>query len=96
MISPYDYANIRPDIRDALDAWGTGEMPYLGGFLSAVLSNDLKEAVGRADADNIVALPAIVSYSRHKLPAICWGSPAAVHAWAQAADTKRRHAGASE
>jgi hypothetical protein len=45
-----------------------------GGFLMAVLSNDLFEAVGRADSENIVALPDIVQYIYCQMPADCWGS----------------------
>lgn len=76
-----DYSQIRPDIREALDAWGTGERPYCGDFLRAVLSNNLMEAVGRADADNLRALPVIASYVYNELPGNCHGSPEIVEAW---------------
>ncbi len=33
-----------------------------GGFLTAVLSNDLRESIARADAEAAAALPAIVRY----------------------------------
>ena len=33
-----------------------------GGFLTAVLSNDLRNATGRADEQNLAALPAIVRW----------------------------------
>jgi hypothetical protein len=81
LMSPTDYRHIRPDIRDALDAWGSGEAPCCGDFLRAVLSNDLMGAVGRADDDNLRALPAIASYIYNELPGNCHGSREIVSAW---------------
>jgi len=52
-----------------------------GGFLTAVLSNDLKEAFGRADDENLVTLFEIVKYCYNELPANCWGSPEKVSKW---------------
>lgn len=39
-----------------------------GGFLTAVLCNDLYTAVGRADRDSIAALPAIVRWFANNCP----------------------------
>lgn len=55
-----------------------------GGFLRAVLENDLKEAVGRADTTNQILLPAIVSHCYNHLRSDCWGSPEKVKAWLEA------------
>jgi hypothetical protein len=52
-----------------------------GGFLKAVLSNDLVSAVRSADDANISCLPAYVSYLWNFAPALAWGSPAKVKAW---------------
>ena len=52
-----------------------------GSFLSAVLSNDLREAVGRADDTNIHCLPAYIRWLYNEAPAMCWGSPEAVDSW---------------
>lgn len=52
-----------------------------GSFLRAVLSNDLFEAVTRADLDNQLALVDICAYIRHYTPATCHGSPEEVEAW---------------
>lgn len=52
-----------------------------GGFLTAVLCNDLKEAVGRADSTNLAALPNIVSYCYNEIPSTSWGSPEKFEAW---------------
>lgn len=53
----------------------------VGHFLTAVLSNDLMEAVGRADEGNRAALADICTYVFNYLPIGCWGSPAKVQAW---------------
>jgi hypothetical protein len=53
----------------------------VGDFLMAVLSNDLRNAIGRADEKNLPALPAIVMFLHNEVPARCWGSPERVAAW---------------
>lgn len=45
-----------------------------GSFLTAVLCNDLKESVVRADSINILYLTNIVSYCYNFLPQGSWGS----------------------
>lgn len=52
-----------------------------GSFLTAVLSNDLKGAVMRADATNLHRLDQIVGYIYHHLPAHAWGSPTQLEIW---------------
>ena len=52
-----------------------------GGFLRAVLENNLSESFGRADENNQAALLAIVQYIYWKIPGPCWGSPDKVNAW---------------
>lgn len=54
-----------------------------GHFLRAVLANDLMEAVGRADAETLGELGALVSHIRWHVPADAWGSHEAVDAWIQ-------------
>lgn len=49
-----------------------------GGFLSAVICNNLSEAVGRADDTNIRNIPAYCSYLYNEAPSDCWGSPEAM------------------
>jgi hypothetical protein len=53
----------------------------VGGFLTAVLSNDLREACVRADDVNRYALAEIVLFLHTYCPAPAWGSRAAVEAW---------------
>ena len=52
-----------------------------GGFVTAVLENNLKEAFMRADDGNIAAMFEIVSYCYNEIPGTCWGSPERVAAW---------------
>jgi len=52
-----------------------------GGFLTAVLENDLKGAVARADHMNLAKLPEIVQWFTWNAPSSCWGSPEKVEAW---------------
>lgn len=52
-----------------------------GGFLMAVLSNDLTDALGRADEENRANLFAIVNYCYNEIPFTCWGSPEKICAW---------------
>lgn len=53
----------------------------VGGFLRALLANDLMSAVLRADSENIHALPAITHWAIANLPSHAWGSYAQVAAW---------------
>lgn len=52
-----------------------------GGFLTCVLENDLKGALGRADMINRHRLFEIVEYFYSYAPALCWGSVEKVAAW---------------
>ena len=68
------------NIKDAIDAYAETGRP-VGHFLTAVLSNDLAEAIGRADDDNIRNIREIVSYVYMEIPSECWGSPKRVKDW---------------
>ena len=52
-----------------------------GGFLSAVLCNDLIKAVSRADGTNIELIPNYVRLLHNHAPADCWGSEQNFHQW---------------
>ena len=52
-----------------------------GDFLTAVLCNDLAEACGRADDENMRNLPAYVAYFYNEAPSLCWGSSEKVEKW---------------
>ena len=52
-----------------------------GGFLIAVLENNLRKSFGQADKENRKALFEIVCHCYNELPSICWGSPEKVKNW---------------
>ena len=52
-----------------------------GSFLRAVFGNNLVEAVGQADQQNLYNLPAYASYLYNEAPSSCWGSPEKVREW---------------
>lgn len=67
-------------IKESLKRYVENKIPT-GGFLEAVLSNDLVGAIGRADSENINRLPEIVRYVYNALPPNCWGSREKVVQW---------------
>jgi hypothetical protein len=64
-------------LRASIDAY-VKDGRETGGFLRAVLENDLREAIGRADHVNVWLLPHIVSYLYNRVPSHVWGSPVKV------------------
>ena len=84
----FTYQSIRADIMESLRRYIDQHIPT-GGFLEAVLSNDLKEAVGRADEDNMRVLPELVGFLYNEAPGTCWGSPERVRAWINRVELQR-------
>ena len=66
--------------RDALRRYVEQGYP-LNHFLAAVVSNDLMEAVARADDANLDALEAYVAWLRTHAPAASYGSTDKMRAW---------------
>jgi len=52
-----------------------------GGFLTAVLRNDLAGAVSKADDRNVELIPDFVRLLYNFAPAGCWGSEQKFHEW---------------
>ena len=52
-----------------------------GSFLTAVLSNDLREAVHRCCPEDYNILAMFIVFLYNHAPAGCWGSPEAVETW---------------
>lgn len=75
-----DYSRIPQITREAIDAWVHRARPT-GGFLSAVLQNDLRSAVGHADEEHVDVLPVIVAYLVNLCPVGCWGSESTMEDW---------------
>ena len=66
--------------KESLDKYAKDRIPP-GGFLIAVLANDLMEAMGRADENNRYNLHDICSYVYNNIPSGCHGSYDIVDAW---------------
>ena len=75
-----DYSMIPPLTKDAIDGY-VAHRYVPGSFVFAVLSNDLKNAVSRADDENARVLIDIVRYCYWEIPGPCWGSKERVLAW---------------
>ena len=56
-----------------------------GHFVTAVLANDLSQAVFRADKDSLAGLADIVRYVHWEIPDKCHGSIEKVEAWVDGA-----------
>ena len=52
-----------------------------GGFLTAIIENNLSLAVQQADSENLRNIPAYVAYFWNKCPLGCWGSPKKMEDW---------------
>jgi len=71
---------IRENMMDSLQRYINEKVP-VGDFLTAVLENNLSEACGRADDENLRNIPAYVAYLYNEAPSPCWGSPGKVKEW---------------
>ena len=83
MAKPYFFREyvIREDMVESLELYvNNGVLP--GDFLQAVLRNDLVDAAGRADEDNLHNLAAFAGWLHNECPSPAWGSREKVAAWA--------------
>lgn len=82
MSTGYTFRNytIPPHMLASLEAYIERGYPP-GGFLGAVLENDLMGALGKADEVNLANLPAYAGYLYNEAPAGCYGSKEAVDQW---------------
>jgi hypothetical protein len=76
----YATGQVLKEIRESLVRYAH-EHVATGGFLHAVLTNDLIRAIQVADPGNFQSLPAIIDYCLQLLPSQAWGSPDAVNQW---------------
>jgi len=76
-------------LKDSIDRYVQDHTP-VGGFLTALLSNDLFIAVMRADDINVALLRDYVRYLFNETPATCWGSPEKVKAWLDKCPTSQK------
>ena len=75
-----EYEGIPAPTLEALKRYVNHHCPT-GGFLEAVLSNNLSEAVGTADRDNTLALKAIMMWVYWACPHTAQGSREKYRAW---------------
>ena len=89
------YERLPETLRDGAKMWiEEGIRP--GHFLSAVINNNLADAVGRADDQNVLRLHAIVGFWFNEAPARCWGSVDKAAAWAKEHADRRAEAEAKK
>ena len=67
-------------LKESLDAYVNEGRPT-GDFLKACVENNLLEACGWADEENLGTLAAIVGYLYNECPAGCWGFKGASQKW---------------
>lgn len=67
-------------IRDSLNRYVSQHVKP-GGFLTAVLENDLINAHWLADSENLAALDELLKKIYNEIPGNAWGSPEKVEAW---------------
>jgi hypothetical protein len=60
-----------------------------GHFLTALLTNDLRETFERADDANVECIGDYLKFLYCHAPAGCWGSPERFDSWAKAHEEKR-------
>ena len=71
---------IKQEIIDSLKRYAEKGIPT-GGFLQAVLENDLMDAMGKVDDQNREAIWEICNFVYNDIPMSCHGSPEKVRAW---------------
>ncbi len=82
MCNEYRFRNfvISEGMRNELEGY-TDDHIQPCAFLTAVIDNDLKEAVAKADDVNVKNIPAFVAYLYHEADPDCWGTPERRKAW---------------
>jgi len=86
-LDPAIMQRVSPDISAAISRYvHTGCEG--GDFLTAVIENDLREAVGRADDYNLETIHEIVKIFYNYCPSKCWGSRKKRIAWQTAGGLK--------
>lgn len=99
-MSDRDYINSILDavpnqrMRDSVEQYLLYGIPP-GGFMTAVLSNDLKEAAGRADSTNRELLLDWAGWLYNSCPGPAQGSEAKVRAWCESGGFTGRPGSAS-
>lgn len=80
--APIDYDRAPENCRGTLMRYIEHGIP-MGSFMTAFLSNDLMEAIGRADETNLRQFMEIAQFLYSYAPSQCFGSRAKVAAYAE-------------
>jgi hypothetical protein len=80
ILSPERYAKLDEKFRAGIERYIERQI-HPGSFLTAVLSNDLRESFGKADQWSREKLFDLVCWLYSYAPGNCWGSPAHVREW---------------
>lgn len=83
----FDRYNIPERLRYSLAMYVEIGQPT-GGFLKSVLSNDLFEAFGRADAENKNNIENLIRFVYNEMPAGCFGSKEIYEEWVKSKGLK--------
>jgi hypothetical protein len=75
-----EYAAIPERMREGLKRYVIDRLRP-GDFITAVVRNDLRNAVSRADDENLPLIPLYVQWFYNTAPARCHGSPEAFAEW---------------
>lgn len=78
----YNYPTIPPALRESLEHYALEHRPT-GGFLQAVIENNLAGAVTRGDPESLEAIKDLVWYVHNEMPSVAQGSPEAFKAWTE-------------
>lgn len=82
-VSPGDWQNLPAHLHRGVTRYIEGRIEP-GGFLRAVIENNLMEAFAHADATNIERMKDIVAFFYWAVPSPAWGSPEKYEAWLKA------------
>jgi len=75
-----NYGRLPPHLQGGVKRYIEEGVPP-GGFLTAVIENNLRLAVGHADSTSLAALPEIVQFFYNESPGDCWGTPEKRKLW---------------
>lgn len=75
-----DSSKIEERFKKSIDLYVSDKVPT-GGFLRAVLENDLAGSIGRADIEAMDNIRHIVCYCWNEIPSECWGNKTKVTNW---------------
>jgi hypothetical protein len=80
MMFDINYGRLPPHLQGGVRRYIEEGIPP-GDFLTAVITNNLRLAVGHADSTSLAALTDIVRFFHNESPSGCWGTPEKMKLW---------------